>query len=163
MRAPRLLAAGTAAATLLLTGCSGLDKPSPIVSVVSGGTTIHDEAVLYCFEGQDPTAREGEQDACSTEEGAPEVLEVRSGDQIGIDVAKDLADGAWVAVLSPLGGAGDPQQQQQGGRSEVQEGHYFAFNVNVSDGPLQLEVHKLESRKEDARAVGVWRFVLAPR
>lgn len=161
MRAPRLLGAGTAAAALLLSGCSSLQEPSPIVSVVSGGEFVSSEATSYCFEGQDPTKEPGSKGACSFEQSSPELLQVRPGEQVGVDVSKALADAAWVVVLRPQGPTqdGQPPQEQSSG---VQESHYFTFEPGFSGGPLELQVRSLASNAPDAQVTGVWRFVLAP-
>lgn len=161
MRAPRLLAAGSAAACLLLTGCSGLEEPSPVVSVVSGGESEHSEATSYCFEGQDPTEEPGSKGGCSFEESKPKLLTVRPGEQVGVDVSKPLADAAWVVVLRPQGASPDGQQPQEQS-SGVQTGHYFAFEPGFSGGPIELQVRSLADDAPDAQVTGVWRFVLAP-
>ena len=159
MRAPRLLAAGTAAASLLLAGC-GLEKPSPLVSVVSGSDFEDSEASSYCFEGQDPTKRPGEEGACVFEERRPPVVRVTPGEQVGVNVARDIAEGAWVVTLQPVGAEGE----QQGRSSPVQDDHYFSFEPPFQEGaPLELRVRMLESPEPGARTVGLWRFILAPR
>ncbi|MCW2606162.1 MAG: hypothetical protein JWO60_855 [Frankiales bacterium] len=161
MRAPRLLGAGAAAACLLLTGCSSLEEPSPIVSVVSGGEFVHSEATSYCFDEQDPTKEPGSEGACSFEERAPELLNVRPGEQVGVDVSKQLADTAWIVVLKPQGAGpdGQPPQEQSSG---VQDDHYFTFEPGFSGGPVEMQVRSLASSAPDAQVTGVWRFVLAP-
>ena len=161
MRAPRLLAA---AALLLVSGC-GLEKPSPIVTVVSGGNSVNSEAVSYCFEGQDREKEPGTEGACRFEEDRkPEVVRVQPGEQVGVDVEKDLADGNWIVVLMPQGGAPGEDGQPQEQASPVQDEHYFSFVPQFSGGaPLELQVRKLDSDQPDAGSTGVWRFVLAPR
>ena len=160
MRAPRLLTAGTAAASLLLlTGC---EKPTPIVSVVSGGDFEHTEATSFCFEGQDPKAEPGSAEGCSFEELAPKLIRVQPGEQVGVDVSKELSDNAWVVVLRPQGAAEGQQAQEQA--SPVQDEHYFAFTPQFEGGaPLELQVRSLTSSEPGAAVTGVWRFVLAPR
>lgn len=164
MRAPRLLAAGTAAASLLLTGCAGLEKATPIVSVVSGGEFEHTEATTFCFEGQDPAVEPGEKGDCSFEELRPKLVEVQPGEQVGVDVAKDLSDGAWVVVLRPQGGGAGQDGQPQEQSSAVQDEHYFTFVPQFDGGaPLDMQVRLLESDDPGARVKGVWTFVLAPK
>lgn len=160
MRRPRLLAACTAASALLLAGCS-VQKPSPLVSVVSGGSTTHTEATSYCFDGQDPKKRPGTPGGCTFRASSPELLKVRAGDQVGVDVAKPLAAKAWVVVLQPQVQSGNAQQPQAQ-TSGVQTSHYFAFTPSFSDGPLELQVRSLASNAPGAAVTGVWRFVLAP-
>ena len=156
MRAPRLLGV---AALLLVSGC-GLEKPSPIVTVVSGGNSVNSEATLYCFEGQSPEGQD-----CRVDEGSvPEVVRVQPGEQVGVDVEKTLADGEWVVVLSPQGAPPGEDGQPQRQASAVQDEHYFTFNPQFEGGrPLDLEVRLLQEGKPEAPPTGVWRFVLAPR
>ena len=156
MRAPRLLAA---AALLLVSGC-GTAKPSPIVTLVSGGNSVNSEAVLYCFDGQDPDDQD-----CRVEEGkVPEVIRVQPGEQVGIDVDKALADENWVVVLRPQGGAPGEDGQPQEQASPIQDEHYFSFVPQFAGGaPLELEVRKLAGEDAGSDQVGLWSFVLAPR
>ena len=162
MRAPRLLAAGTAAASLMLSGC-GLEKPSPIVTVVSGGESTHSEATSWCFEGQDPEQEPGSEEGCSFEESRPELIRVQPGEQVGVDVEKTLSDRSWVVVLRPQGGGTDQQGQPQEQASPIQDEHYFGFVPQFEGGaPLELQVRSLASDRPDSAVTGVWRFVLAP-
>jgi hypothetical protein len=159
MRAPRLLAAGTAAASLLLSGC-GLEKPSPLVTVVSGSDFEDSEASSYCFEGQDPAKQPGEEGACAFDEHQPPVVRVTPGEQVGVNVAQEIAEGAWVVTLQPVGAQGE----QQGQASAVQDDHYFAFSPQFQQGaPLELRVRMLESADPGAETTGIWRFIIAPR
>lgn len=143
---------GACAALLTLTGC---ERPTPLVSVYSGTTTLNDKALSYCFPGQDPAKEPGTPGACrfDAEGRTPEVLEVKPGDQVVIDVDKHLAESGWTAVLRAPGG--------QPGRLAVQNEHVAFFEPDFSRAPqLTLEVLKLDAPRDDARAVGVWRFVL---
>lgn len=153
MRAPRLLLVAASAA--LLAGC-GLQKPTPTVVVVSGSSQAHSEAVSYCFPGQRPEVPPGSPGSCYYDQTtAPKLVQVIPGNQVGIDVGKELADSGWVITL---------QSQQQGSQpqsSGVRTGHYFAFTPPFQDGPLELQVRKLASPTSQ-QVTGVWRFVLAP-
>lgn len=162
MRAPRLVAAGTAAASLLLAGCN-LQKPSPLVSVVSGGHVTHAEAASYCFDGQDPKKEPGSAGGCTLDAtSTPPVIRVRPGDQVGVDVAKALSDTAWAVTLRSQHPGADGQQPQEQS-SPVQDGHYFAFSPGFDGGPVDLQVRSLASSKPGAQPTGVWRFVLVPQ
>jgi hypothetical protein len=158
MPARRHLAVGTAAVAslLALTGC---ERPTPLVSLVSGGTFVKAEASSFCFEGQDPTREPGSEGGCSFTERTPRLLEVRPGDQLGIDVDKDLAESGWVAVVRPQNGGQQAQEQA----SPVQEGHYFTFNPQFETGPIELDIRSLSAPRGDAQVTGVWRFVLTPK
>ena len=156
MRAPRLLAAGTATASMLL--LAGCEQPTPIVSVVRGGDFEYAEASWWCFEGQDP-----ESDECFTEDAPAPVIRVQPGEQVGVDVSKEVSDAAWQVALLPQGV--DPAQAQEQAQSgPVQDGHYFAFTPQFNGpAPLELQVRSLASSEEGAPVTGIWRFVLAPR
>ncbi len=79
----RLLSAASAAGALLaLTAC---EKPTPLVTVVSGGHSVYTEASSWCFEGQSPP------DCAERESGVTE-LRVRGGETVGVDVDDELAD-----------------------------------------------------------------------
>ena len=143
-----------AAALLTLTGC---EKPTPLVTLYSGATSLNDEAVFYCFEGQSPAQQPGTEGACrAAPDGVPrKVLEVRPGDQVLVDVDRELADSGWRLALI----GSEPQQES---RSGVQREHVFRFSTDFSRGPLQtLEIQQLERPDDEAAVVGRWRFTLA--
>ncbi len=143
---------GACAALLGLTGC---ERPTPLVSVYSGNTTLNDHALSFCFPGQDPAKEPGTPGACrfDAEGRTPEVLEVKPGDQVVIDVDKDLVESGWTAVLRAPGA--------QPGRLAVQDEHVAYFEPDFSRAPqLTLEVLKLDGPRDDARPVGIWQFVL---
>ncbi len=158
MPARRTLAVGTAVAAslLVLTGC---EQPTPLVSLVSGGTFVKAEASSWCFDDQDPSKQPGSDGACTFTERTPQLLKVRPGDQLGIDVDKALAENGWIAVIRPQTGG----EQAQESASPVQDDeHYFTFNPQFESGPIELDVRALSAPRDDAQVVGVWRFVLAP-
>ncbi len=159
MRAPRLLAAGAATASLLvLTAC---EQPSPLVTVVSGGQSVNDEATSYCFDGQDASKQPGTPGGCSFDERKPRLVRVQQGEQVGIDVSKEISDKAWIVVIAPQGGQAEQQQEQA---SAPQDEHYFTFTPQFQGGtPLDLQVRSLASDAPNAQVTGVWRFVLAPK
>ncbi|MCU1674232.1 MAG: hypothetical protein JWN77_2345 [Frankiales bacterium] len=148
----RLVGGLSAAVSLVaLTGCQ---QPTPLVSMVSSGSTVHTDATIYCFEGQS-----AQQQNCRTaEDTAPTVLEVKPGQQVGIDVAKELAESGWVVVLP--GDDQDPANDQASGK---QDSHYFAFTPQFESGPLKVEVRMLDDGKTNAPTVGNWQFVLVPK
>ena len=147
MRAPRLLAATLLAG--LLAGC-GLEKPTPIVTVVSGGESVYTEANTWCFEGQTPPD-------CAERASGTTSVPVRAGETVGVDVAKELAEGGWYLELSAPGGDGEQQPQ----RSEPQRGHYFSFTApSLAEGSsLQLDVRAVGEGEEPR---GEFRFELVP-
>ena len=132
-----------AAAGLVLTGC---EAPSPYVTVVSGDTVVKSEAVSYCFDDQTPDAGN-----CRNEDNPVQTLQLAADGAIGIDVAKDLADSGWFAVVNDQ-------------RLPVQNEHWQRLQLpgNVFDeqGRAQLQIFKVEGDRNDA----AWQFILqAPR
>ena len=145
----RLTATATAGIALLaLTGC---ERPAPIVTIVSGGESVHKEADRYCFEGQT-----GE-DCVSRAEGTTS-LEVSPGQQIGVDVDEDVVERGWYIELTGPGGQGQAQ------RSDVLEDqHYFAFTApNLGAEGLLLTVNALGEDGAEGEPSGEWTFELLP-
>lgn len=155
-RRRRLVAAfGVAAALAGVTGC---EKPTPLVTLYSGGTSINDKAFSYCFEGQDPAKEPGTQGACRFDTGdgrRPKVLTVRPGEDVLIDVGKAVADAGWFVALRGAGG--------QSSRLATQSEHVTSFQPDFSQSPtITVQVQKLESAKDNAQPVGVWQFAIVP-
>ncbi len=151
MTARTRLFAGLTAALCAVT-LSGCQKPTPLVTLVSGSTSVNTGATIYCFEGQSAQVEN-----CRTEEQPPTVLKVKVGAQVGVDVAKKVADAGWVIVLP--GNDQDPSNDQASG---TQTDHYFAFTPQFESGPLRLEVRMLDNGQAGAPTVGNWQFVLIP-
>ena len=150
MTSRRRLAATTTAgfALVALTGC---EAPAPGVTVVSGGKTARTEASTWCFEGQSPS--EGN---CASRAEDEAVLEVTPGQQVGIDVDKEVLERGWVLELADASGQGQPQRLEQ-----VQEGHYFAFTApNAGPEGLLLTVQAVGEAPDQPS--GEWRFRLVP-
>lgn len=153
MTARSRLVAGLSVAVSVL-ALSGCQKPTPLVTLVSSGESVNSDATIFCFEGQS-----AQQQNCRTAEGkAPTVLPVKPGQQVGIDVAKDLVEAGWVVVLP--GNDQDPSNDQASGK---QTKHYFAFTPQFESGPLRVEVRMLDEGRTDAPTVGNWQFVLVPK
>ncbi|HVM27166.1 MAG TPA: hypothetical protein VM433_05755 [Mycobacteriales bacterium] len=151
----RLLAAAArtsvaAAAVLALTGC---ERPTPIVTVVSGTTSEWREADVYCFEGQSG-------DDCSSHEVSTPRIPVTPGQRVGVDVDKAVVERGWYVTLEAPGSQGEPSE------SEIQvDAHYFSFPApNVGPEGLRLTVRAIDP--EDVRGggtTGEWTFDLVPR
>ncbi len=164
MRAPRLLP--VLAAGLLLAGC-GLQQPTPYVSVVSGGSTAHAQAVSYCFEGQQASADGA---GCTKLDEKTEVLRFTPGDQVGIDVAKKVSAN-WAACI----GSGAPQaqpctldqnDQQQAVVGQFQKDHYATFqppNTLIKLRVFELAPGATTDQASAPATRGTWEFLLAPR
>ena len=146
----RLIAGlATALSAVALTGC---EKPTPLVSLVSGTTSVQTEAAIFCFEGQSAQAQN-----CRTETTTPTVLKVKVGSPVGVDVSKEVADAGWVIVLP-----GDDQDPSNDQASGTQKESYFAFTPQFESGPLRLEVRMLDEGNASGPTVGNWQFVLVP-
>ena len=146
----RLLAA--ASATFAVTALTGCEKPAPIVTVVSGGTSVYTEASTFCFE-------EGatlDSDGCSQRAAEPTRLAVRPGERIGIDVDRELVDRGWTLEIA------DPQDPERTQGSTTISDHYFPFTAPgiAQGGMLMLTIRTVD---EANAATGVWRFELVNR
>jgi len=147
----RLLAA--ASATFAVTALTACEKPAPLVTVVSGGTSVYSEAATYCFdEGQ---ILDGDT-ACASRETEVRRIEVRQGERIGIDVDKELVERGWqLEIIDPA----DPERTQ--GSSTITD-HYFPFTAPgiAPGGSLGLTVRTVD---ESGAATGEWKFELVNR
>ena len=136
-------------AGLLLT-VAACQKPSPGVTVVTNGHSVHVEASNYC--GGKSFDKESD---CVTHGPQTTRVRVRSGDRVGIDVDSELADSGWVIY--------DPVSKQN---SEVFTQHYYAFDATFGNGEKGafLEVHQVEKVKSGSvdltKVTGIWRFEL---
>ena len=150
-RRRRLTAAlGACAAVLGLAGC---ERPTPIVTLYSSGVSLYDDALSYCFEGQDPAREPGTEGACrfDTEGRAPKVLEVRPGEEVVVDVDREIADAGWLVLLNgkPVATADDE--------------HVSRFQPDFNEGViLGVEVRKLADPRDPSRATGIWQFQVVP-
>ncbi len=156
MQARRLTAVLSAAVALV--GLTGCQKPTPIVTLYSGHSSTYDTAFSFCFPGQDPGKAPGDGGACRYETGggrSPKVLTVRPGDEVTVDVDKDLADAGWFVALRGAGG--------QASRLATQSEHVTSFQPDFSQSPtITVEVQKLESARNGAKPLGVWQFAIVP-
>ncbi len=146
-RLPALAASGLA--LLVLAAC---EAPAPGVTIVSEGKTARSEASLFCFEGQSL-----QDDTCRSGEAPVKQLEVRPGQQVGVDVDKDVVERGWYIELSnPDGGQGEAQ------RSEVQDEHYFTFTAPTlgEGGRLLLTVRTVGESGDPQDVTGEWAFLL---
>ena len=145
MTARRRLTAAVSAgfAAVLLTAC---EAPAPIVTVVSGGESQWTEAATFCFEGQSV-----QEATCATRETEVTELPVRPGEQVSVDVSKEVVERGWAIELG---------QGEQAQRSAVFDDHYFSFtapNIDPAQG-LPLTVRTFDEAGE--APTGEWRFLL---
>lgn len=144
----RLLAAAavTSAAAAVLTGC---EKPAPIVTVVSGSSSVYTEASVFCFE-EEQTLESGQ---CAQRATDVTEVAVRPGERVGIDVDGELADRGWQLVIA------DPQDPQRTQASGTITDHYFPFTAPgiAPGGQLLLTVRTVD---EQDSPTGEWQFAL---
>ncbi len=156
-RRRRLIASlGACAALAGLTAC---EKPTPLVTLYSSGTSINDVALSYCFPGQDPAKEPGTEGSCrfDTEGRMAKVLEVRPGEEVLVDVDREISESGWFVVLR------GQQQGQQSRLATQQHEHVTRFQPDFTQSPvITVEIQKLASAAEDARPVGIWQFQVAP-
>ena len=140
----RLTAAVTAGVALVvLTAC---ESPAPIVTVVSGGESRWTEASTYCFEGQST-----QEANCAVRATEVTELAARPGEQVGIDVSKDVAERGWLIEL----GEGEQAQRSQ----VLEDDHYFSFTApNIGPEGLPLTVRTIDESGQVQ--TGEWRFQL---
>src|SRR4051812_28582385 len=103
MPARRVVAIAVSA--VALAGLTGCKEPTPLVTVVSGSSSVHRGAAIYCREGQSV-----DRHTCATGATKPTQLPVRPGDVVGIDVSRELADSGWFIAIGNQ-------------RSEIQKDH----------------------------------------
>lgn len=141
----RRLSAAVSVGSLLfaLTAC---EKPAPIVSIVSGGTSLYTEAQVFCFEGQSLAEANCARRATEVKE-----LKVRPGEPVGIDLSKEVADRGWIYEI----GEGERRQQ-----SDVRvDDHYYSLQLSIGRGvrvPLVIRTVDVENQVP----TGEWAFVL---
>src|SRR3712207_2544714 len=127
MPARRIVA--TVPALIALVAVTGCEKPTPLVTVGSGGSTVHREATVYCGEGENL-----QQDNCtrSTEEVAQ--VEVTLGDPVAVDVDGDLVESGWYIAVGE-------------NRTQTLKEHYFRFTPGSGDfgqqGQIELQIRKV--------------------
>lgn len=148
----RLLA--TASAGIALVGLTGCEKPAPIVTIVSGGTSVHKEADLFCFEGQ-----QLQLDECAQRAEGVTTLEVTPGQQVGVDVDRDIVDRGWYIQLAQPGAQAGGEQAQRSDLFEDQ--HYFGFTAPaVGPEGVVLTILSAGDQGEQGPPSGEWTFQL---
>ena len=122
------------------------------MTLVSDGESVRTESAIYCETPEEQAAS-----SCAESTGRIAVLQVRQGDQVGLDVDRDISEKGWFLV--------DVDSQQ---RSAVQDTHYFTFDADFSNRPqaglIRLEVRSLDRvAEEGAKVLGVWQIQLVQK
>lgn len=143
-----LAAAGRIGAVLVaLLALAACQRPAPVVTVVSGTTSVWKEADVWCFPGQSQA-----QNNCARRDNSVAKITVTPGQRVAVDVSRDVAARGWQVELSAPGS--QPQS------SEVQvDKHYFAFTAPNAGGTLRLVVRAVDPQNAQA-ATGLWTFDL---
>jgi hypothetical protein len=146
------VAAALALSSLLLAGC---DKPGPSITVFSGSTSEHREALCWSPDaGLPPEASDclfGEESPAQLADYVA-VIPVLPGRTIGISVDPEVAEAGWSVTVN-----GRPLN------SRLITDTYYRFALseqNLRRGSLQLQVIGATSTGELTR--GNWVFELAP-
>jgi hypothetical protein len=132
----RGLLLGLAVVGVALVGCT---KPTPAVTIQSGGTSLRSEAVNYQLDGKTVTNRTG-----------AKVLTVRPGDRVNISVDKQTANAGWVVLLggqkiSPL---------------LMHDQHTFSFQAPGFNGGSDAPLAVFQQPPNGGPAAGSWVFTL---
>ncbi|MCW2671387.1 MAG: hypothetical protein JWO27_3284 [Frankiales bacterium] len=148
MSARRLVHLGLGAGLLL--GLAACQKPSPGVTVVTNGHSVHVAASNYCFHGETLAS----EDQCPADGPTKTTVKVRPGDNVGIDVDSELADTGWVVY--------DPVSRQN---SDIHRSHYFSFTATfgATESGAFLEIHQIKAGQGPTdlnKVLGIWRFEL---
>jgi hypothetical protein len=140
------------AALLTLAGCQ---KPTPGVTLVNAGSSVHSEAVQFCRDGKFLTKVNGNE--CPGTGKAVTVLRARQDDRVGVDVDRALTKTGWYVF--------DTDSQRSYGFEET---HYTSIVADFTNRPLagviRLEVrqvdHKPKNNQDLPKVIGQWKFQL---
>ncbi len=152
-RVSPLLTRGLTAGALLL-ALTGCERPTPGVTLVSGGDSVHAQAVQFCRGAGFLTAKK---DECPGTQDGVTVLRADQDGLVGVDVDKALTKTGWFLF--------DLDAQRSYG---FQDGHYLSFVADYSNRPttglINLEVRQVDHKPTNAndlpKVVGLWAFQL---
>jgi hypothetical protein len=132
-------AVALASAVLGLTALSGCEKPTPLVTVTSGSSSVHTEAACYEEDGQ--ISRESCSDPGA---GAPEIGVSPNG-YIGVGVDPEVADAGWQITVNG----------QQVTPQPLDTTYYRIGPIPaqfLAQGPIELNV----ASQHDGQVNGLW-------
>lgn len=147
-RMSMLVAAG--AAVFALTAC---EKPSPGVTVFSGSTSAHSQALCWSFSGESLDSTACAQDVVENalRGGGVGTIPVVPGETIGISVDPSVARAGWTPVV------GSQRLLQTPSTSTYYRFSFPDLQEVPADGlPLQIVAGSGESTQ------GIWIFRLVP-
>jgi hypothetical protein len=137
-------AVALASAVLGLVGLSGCEKPTPLVTVTSGSSSVHTEAACYEEKGQVSV------ESCQDPGGAPEI-EVSPNGYVAVGVEPEMADAGWQVTVN-----GQQVTQQPLDTTYYRIGPLPA--QFLAQGPIELTV----ASQQDGQVNGLWTFRVRP-
>ncbi|MEU0937399.1 MULTISPECIES: DUF2771 domain-containing protein [unclassified Embleya] len=144
-RRPAALAGAAVLGALALTGCN-IDKPTPLVTLVTGTTSVHSEAECYKDGGTLDDAKVSE---CLNKTKL-KTISVDEGGSFSVGVDKKIADKGWLLLFD-----GKPQTA-----SAIKTTYYSDIRLKYGapekgDEPILVQVVQPDG-KEGYR--GIWSF-----
>lgn len=148
MKRVLILLAVVGAATLSLTGC---EKPTPGVSVVSGTSSQHKEALCWGGDGS-VTAESCSQEVIAAAAAGGSAIPVIQGDTVGISVDTAVADLGWIPIVNA-----QPLTQ------EPLHTTYYRFTYDSAMASAQGANAVIVLAGDGQTAKGLWVFGLSPQ
>lgn len=155
---PLALALAAAVSALALSAC---DKPAPSVTIFSGTTSEHREALCWSFDPDraytaedcvvDVAAAQSQESVFDALDEYLATLEVAAGDVVGISVDPEVADAGWSVTIN-----GRPLHR------ELITETYFRFTMPpqpLRRGSAELQVRAAAEDGTSARGFWVFRLV----
>lgn len=144
-RRPAALAGAAVLGALALTGCN-IDKPTPLVTLVSGSTSVHSEAECYKEDG---TLAEAKVEGCLNETKVKKIS-VSEGGAFSVGVDQKIADAGWLLLVN------GKQQSSTPIKSTYFSGLRLNYGAPEKDSePLIVQVVQPDG-KQGYR--GIWAF-----
>ena len=81
-------------------GLSGCTKPTPGVSVFSGASSVHTEAVCWAADSDSLSPEQCASDLIANASASAPKLTVVSGDTVGISVDPVIANSGWTPIVN---------------------------------------------------------------
>ncbi|WP_406285600.1 DUF2771 domain-containing protein [Embleya sp. NBC_00896] len=144
-RRPAALAGAAVLGALALTACS-VDKPTPLVTLVAGSTSVHSEADCYDTKGLD----EARIEKCLAD-SKPKTIKVPEGNSFSIGVDNDIADTGWQVLVN------GKEQTEATMKTTYYSGLRLSYG-EPAEGSKPLPVQIIERKGEKIR--GVWTFLV---
>lgn len=169
---PRRLLA-LALAVVAVVALAGCQQPAPKIRLLAGGDYFDAGARVWCFPGQRFTGP----GSCAERTPDSPRLTVAQGQQIGVEVPREVAKRGWYVSIAVAAGdatAGGTGTEKNSGaennsaepqfqRGAVQrDNSYFSFTVPNFGGNNAISVQVIALGSGD-RNSGLWQFILLNR